>query len=141
MASPNDTCDCFGEKENPLRDCEDCGVKASCNREWNKKRHAEKVALLAKYKQCSGLCAQGIRCNRKTKNESGRCHIHQTQTDADIAQIRQDIISKPEQIRCKGIRMNGQRCSRKTTDKSGLCSEHRQQEEYPELYENLQLYS
>ena len=76
--------------------------------------------------QCLGLTKTGSRCNNKTSNESGYCHLHLAQTNikskSDTEPLKNEL--RTVSVQCSGITKAGNRCKRMTLSQNGRCYQH-----------------
>lgn len=76
--------------------------------------------------QCNGTTKAGVRCNNKTLNESGYCHLHESQS-SEGSEI-EERSSPPQQqstsVQCSGTTKAGTRCKHMTYNPNGRCHQH-----------------
>lgn len=74
--------------------------------------------------QCQGTTKAGARCKKTTKDESGFCYLHQTQSSSgNVGQnkVENRSISSSQ---CNGTTKKGSRCRRMTRSPNGYCYQH-----------------
>ena len=75
--------------------------------------------------QCNGTTKAGARCRKTTKDESGFCYLHQSQSGGGNNANRENIENRSEtSSQCNGKTKKGSRCRRMTRNPSGYCYQH-----------------
>ncbi len=75
--------------------------------------------------QCNGTTKAGARCRKNTKDESGFCYLHQSQSGGGNNANRDNVEKRSEtSSQCNGTTKKGSRCRRMTRNPSGYCYQH-----------------
>jgi endonuclease G len=76
--------------------------------------------------QCDGKTKAGGRCNNKTLNANGYCHLHEAQegneTKSDTQPTKTE--TRSSSVQCSGTTKAGSRCKRMTLSLDGKCHQH-----------------
>jgi endonuclease G len=74
--------------------------------------------------QCNGTTKAGARCRKTTKDESGFCYLHVSQSGSGNTP-RKNVENRSESSsQCNGKTKKGDRCRRMTRNTNGYCYQH-----------------
>jgi endonuclease G len=96
---------------------------------WDWNNAASKSSEVKKGKtgtstQCNGTTKAGARCRKTTKDESGFCYLHVSQSGGGNTS-QQNVETRGEtSSQCNGKTKKGDRCRRMTRNTNGYCYQH-----------------
>jgi endonuclease G len=74
--------------------------------------------------QCKGTTKAGARCRKTTKDESGFCYLHQSQSGGSSVNRQNSENRSETSTQCNGTTKKGARCRRMTRSPNGYCYQH-----------------